>query len=132
MAETNSLLYQNSKTGLVQAGQKYFQPRAVGTGTSAAGGIGAGMAGLMATAAGMPEAGLVGMLYGAGKTAKLGAQYLGNLSDRGTATSFAKLASAGDGPARNQLIGILQAAQSGRQGNKLGNLTPSLMRLAAP
>src|ERR1035437_3159971 len=132
MSDTNSLLFKNSKTAQVTAGQNYFQPREVGAGSGTATGIGAGLLGSMAMAGGAIEPGLIGMGIGAMKGVHTGAQYLGKLSDKATATNFARLASASEGPARNELINILRSASAASQGNKLGNLSSSLLRLAAP
>lgn len=131
MADTNSLLYKNSKTAQVTAGQNYFQPRQVGTPSGVATGIGAGVLGTMAMAGGALEPGLIGMGIGALKGAHTGMQYLGKLSDKATATNFARLSSASDGPARNELLNILRSNVAG-QGNKLSNLSSSLLSLAAP
>lgn len=132
MSETNSLLFRNSKTAQVTAGQKYFQPREVGSPTGAAGGVGLGALGAMATAMGHPEAGLVGLGMGAAKGAHMGAQYIGRLADRSTATNFARLASASNGPTRNELISILRSVNASTGQKKLHNLIPSLVSLAAP
>jgi hypothetical protein len=132
MSDTNSLLYKNSKTAQVTAGQNYFQPRQVGTPSGAATGVGAGLFGAMAMAGGAIEPGLVGLGASALKAGHMGMQYVGKLADKSTATNFAKLASASDGPSRNQLLNILRAASSAGQGNKLGNLNSSMLRLAAP
>jgi hypothetical protein len=132
MADTNSLLYRNSKTAQVTAGQNYFEPRQVGAPSGVATGVGAGLLGTMAMAGGAIEPGLVGMGLGGLKVAHTGMQYLGKLSDKATASKFATLASASDGPARNELMNILRSAHASSQGNKLGNATSSLLRLAAP
>jgi len=131
MADTNALLYRNSKTAQVTAGQQFFQPRQVGAPAGAATSIGAGTLGAMASALGYPEAGLVAAGFGALKGAHIGTQYLGKLADKATATRFAEMASA-TGPERNQLIKLLRSASESSGGNKTRNLIPSLVRLAAP
>lgn len=131
MSHTNSLLYQNSKTAQVTAGQKYFEPRDVGAPAGAATSIGVGTLGAMISALGYPEAGVVAAGYGALKGAHMGAQYLGRISDKRTATRFAELVSA-TGEERNKLISLLRSASESGSGNKVGNLLPSLVRLAAP
>lgn len=127
MSETNSLLYQNSKTEMTRAGREYFEPRKVG-GTGPLG-IGAGLAGSMLLAGGATEPGLLGLGLGAAKVGHTGLQYIGSLLDKKRATKFAELASA-TGEERNKLLGLLRNAST--SGNKASNLIPSLVRLAAP
>jgi len=130
MSDTNSLLFKNSKTAQVTAGQNYFQPREVST--PSGGGIGVSALGGMAAMLGHPEGLLIPALVGAEKAGKLGYQSLMRISDKASATNFARLASASEGPARNKLMDILRSASAASQGNKLGNLSSSLLRLAAP
>ena len=132
MTETNSLLYQNSKTGMVTKGQEYFQPRQIGAASGITQGVGAGLLGSMAIAGGQVEPGLIGLGLGALRGLHTATQYVGSLADKATATNFAKLASAGDSPDRNKLIALLRSAHSASQGNKISNLVPSMARLAAP
>lgn len=131
VTDTNSLLYRNSKTAQVTAGQNFLAPRQVGAPAGAATGVGVGLLGSLLMAGGSVEPGLLGMGIGGLKAAHTGMQYIGRLADKSTATKFAKLASA-TGPERNELINLLRSADSSASGNKVSNLIPSLVRLAAP